>query len=102
MRTCIVSAITALLFQVAAQAQEKVIAVTLMVEKDITGPTPVCVPLSLTPEQAKGARGGFFVAGDLPGQFVMPGLLTEHIKPANPKDIRRDLHFILDKKAAAG
>jgi hypothetical protein len=54
----------------------------------------------LTPGQAKWALNGNVIAGDILGQFSMPGIMTDHIKPATDKGVRRDLHFILEKKAA--
>ena len=82
-------------------AQEKALDVAVTISKDITGPTPVCVPLTLTPEQAKWALGGIVITdGGLPGQLVRPSLMTEQIKPATADGIRRDLYFVLDKKPA--
>ena len=40
-------------------------------------------------------------SGKILGQLTAPGLTTEQIKP-DGKGVRRDLHFILTDKAAAG
>ena len=82
-----------------AQAQE--IAVNLKLDKEITGPTPVCVPLTLSADQAKLSMVS---SGKILGQLTAPGLTTEQIKPDSKvsKGVRRDLHFILTDKAAAG
>ncbi len=81
-----------------AQAQDKEIAVTINIGKEITGPTPVCVPLTLSANQAKWT---VVSSGKILGQLTAPGLTTEQIKP-DGKGVRRDLHFILTDKAAAG
>ena len=82
-----------------AQAQE--IAVSLKLDKEVNGPTPVCVPLTLSADQAKLS---VVSSGKILGQLTAPGLSTEQIKPDDKvsKGVRRDLHFILSDKAAAG
>lgn len=57
---------------------------------------PVCVPLSLPPRFAEvrwtKLEGDF---GPSYGQLTKPGLLTDHIQPEKPGEVRRDLHFVV-------
>ncbi len=87
------------LFQEPTEAQEKSFTVTLQINKAITAPTPVCMPLTLPAEMATWdmvfAPAG---KGNVWGQLTAPGLFTEHIKATREKGVRRDLHLVLTEK----
>jgi hypothetical protein len=59
---------------------------------------PICVPLSLTKEQAQNSPTPVLAGGGLTGincQLTAPGVTTESIPPSEKGLVRRDLHVIL-------
>src|SRR5262245_26571191 len=96
MRTCCVSAFALLLWTGNLAAQDKSLSITLTAGKQDRKNVPVCVPLSLSKEQAKDADAEISFQGqEISGQLTAPGIITESIAPSKPGLVRRDLHFIL-------
>ncbi len=89
-----------LLLTSTASAQEKGISVTVTIEKALTAPTPICVPLMLTGEQGKWDMVHALVGkNNVWGQLTAPGIVTAQVKSA-AQGVRRDLYFVLDKLGA--
>jgi len=88
----------------ASPLRAQTIEITLEGGKQPIKEVPVCVPLSLTEEQAsrrdlltllfQGKDYGTF------GQLTAPGILTEHLPPSAKGLVRRDLHFVLGELQA--
>lgn len=77
-------------------AQDRSLSITLTAGKHDLKNVPVCVPLSLSKEQAKDADAEVLLQGQkLAGQLTAPGIVTESITASKPGLVRRDLHFIV-------
>lgn len=95
MRNQCVTVVLFLAWTATLAAQEKTLSVTLTAGKHDLKNVPVCVPLSLSMEQAKHADAELSSAGlKLAGQLTAPGIITESIPPSKSGLTRRDLHFI--------
>jgi hypothetical protein len=96
MRNPCIAAIVLLAWTGSLAAQDKSLSITVTAGKNDLKHVPVCVPLSLSKEQAKDVDAELSTQGQkLTGQLTAPGIITESIAPSRRGLVRRDLHFIL-------